>query len=294
MPLCTPWRSVRTSTTTLVPPRSVVVSAGTSAVQFAASANTTTSARSGSRKASQEPGQGRRADLLLALDQHGDPDRERPGRRTQPAARPGAPRRPPCRRRRRARRAARPARPARTGRCPSPRARPAAGRRGARTAGPWGRPAGRPCGRAPRAGCPRRSPRRPRAGRPRGAARRLAAALAQTCGAASGSADTDGIRTSRSRSARTDGRTCRTASLRRTVMDRTLRPGLSPRTGAGRRRTAAPSPSPGAARGGGRSPCRRRSGWPASPAAARRPGAGRARRRARRTRPAAGPGPRSG
>jgi len=45
-PLCTPWRSVRTSTTTLVPPRSVVVSAGVSAVQFPASANTTTSALS--------------------------------------------------------------------------------------------------------------------------------------------------------------------------------------------------------------------------------------------------------
>ena len=37
-------------------------------------------------------------------------------------------------------------------------------------------------------------------------------ALAHTCGAASGSADTDGIRTSRSRSARADGSTCRTRS----------------------------------------------------------------------------------
>ena len=56
MPLCTPWRSVRTSTTTLVPPRSDVVSAGMSAVQLPASANTTTSARSASRNASRKPG----------------------------------------------------------------------------------------------------------------------------------------------------------------------------------------------------------------------------------------------
>ncbi len=55
MPLCTPWRSVRTSTTTVVPPRSEVVSAGTSAVQLPASANTTTSARSASRKARRNP-----------------------------------------------------------------------------------------------------------------------------------------------------------------------------------------------------------------------------------------------
>ena len=46
IPLCTPWRSARTSTVTLTPPRSEVVSAGTSAVQFAESASTTTSARS--------------------------------------------------------------------------------------------------------------------------------------------------------------------------------------------------------------------------------------------------------
>ena len=56
MPLCTPWRSVRTSTTTLVPPRSEVVSAGMSAVQLPASANTTTSARSASLNASRKPG----------------------------------------------------------------------------------------------------------------------------------------------------------------------------------------------------------------------------------------------
>ena len=56
MPLCTPWRSVRTSTTTLVPPRSEVVSAGMSVVQLPASANTTTSARSASRKALRKPG----------------------------------------------------------------------------------------------------------------------------------------------------------------------------------------------------------------------------------------------
>src|SRR5206468_2837688 len=50
----------------------------------------------------------------------------------------------------------------------------------------------------------------------------VVAALAQTFRAASGSADTDGIRTSRSRSARADGRISRTALPMSAVMVRTL------------------------------------------------------------------------
>ena len=164
---------------------------------------------SGRRSAARNRASRRRADLLLAFDEHGHPDGER-GRRA-PAAPPGAPRCPPCRRRRRGRTAARAARPARTGRCPRPRGRRrlhvvvgvqqhrgCAGRRRAAVPSTAGWPpstvststSGRPASRSKAATSP---------------------ALARRCAAAAGSADTDGIRTSRSRPARTDGRTRRTA-----------------------------------------------------------------------------------
>src|SRR5207244_2569545 len=44
-PLCTPWRRVRTSTVTLAPPRSEVVSDGIPVAQLIESASTSTSAR---------------------------------------------------------------------------------------------------------------------------------------------------------------------------------------------------------------------------------------------------------
>ena len=126
-------------------------------------------------------------------------------------------------------------------------------RGGAGRGGPVGRarPAGRPGGQ------------HVDLGQARGASRAATSrALARRCGAAAGSADTDGIRTSRSRSARTDGRTCRTAVACQRCSgspgpypDATGRSGgrglnqprhrrLSWRTGAARRRSGGPSPAP--------------------------------------------------
>ena len=94
----------------------------------------------------QQRGQAVGADLLLALDEHHDVDRQVVA--VRPAGRRGGRRCRPCRRRRRGRRAARRARSARTAGSPSRRGRSRAGRRGGRRAGRSARPRASPsCGR---------------------------------------------------------------------------------------------------------------------------------------------------
>ena len=80
------------------------------------------------------------ADLLLALDEHRDADRQVVA--DARAARRGGRRSRPCRRRRRGRRAGRRARSARTAGSPSRRGRSRAARRGGRRAAPSARPRG--------------------------------------------------------------------------------------------------------------------------------------------------------
>ena len=76
MPECTAWVSVRTSTSTRTRPRRLVVSAGTPMSQLPESAITMTSALSSLAVLAQQRGEGVGADLLLALDEHRDADRQ--------------------------------------------------------------------------------------------------------------------------------------------------------------------------------------------------------------------------
>ena len=200
MPECTAWVSVRTSMSTRTRPRRLVVSAGTPMSQLPESAITMTSARELGRGARcSSAGEGVRADLLLALDEHGDADRQVVAE--APAARPGGRRCRPCRRRRRGRRAGRRARSARTAGSPSRRGRSRAGRRGGRRAARSAHPSG-PALWAITAGAPP-SALTIRASKPsaREQRRRTASALRCTSPARAGSALTDSIRTRSSRSA---------------------------------------------------------------------------------------------
>ena len=76
MPECTAWVSVRTSTSARTRPRRLVVSAGSPMSQLPESAITITSARSSSWCFVEQRREGARADLLLALDEHRDVDRQ--------------------------------------------------------------------------------------------------------------------------------------------------------------------------------------------------------------------------
>ncbi len=76
MPEWTAWVRVRTSTSTRTRPRRLVVRAGTPMSQLPLSAITMTSARSSSRCCFSSAGQAVGADLLLALDEHHDVDRQ--------------------------------------------------------------------------------------------------------------------------------------------------------------------------------------------------------------------------
>ena len=76
MPEWTPWPSVRTSMSARTRPRSEVVSAGSPMSQLPESAITITSARSSSWCSFSSAGQRVGADLLLALDEEHDVDRQ--------------------------------------------------------------------------------------------------------------------------------------------------------------------------------------------------------------------------
>ena len=76
MPECTAWVRVRTSTSIRTRPRRLVVRAGTPMSQLPESAITMTSARRSSRFSLQQRGQRLGADLLLALDEEDDVDRQ--------------------------------------------------------------------------------------------------------------------------------------------------------------------------------------------------------------------------
>ena len=140
MPLWTPWSRARTVSTTRTMPRRVVVSAGSPTAQLVESASTMASARSFSPCRSQDRREAVGADLLLALDEDRDTDRQLATVRTQrrdvghdaglvvgdaPGVDPAVP-------------LGRLERPG----CPSRRRRRAAGRRGGRRAGTVGAPGG--------------------------------------------------------------------------------------------------------------------------------------------------------
>ena len=83
MPLCTGPSSARRRSVPPARPRSEQVSPGTPTRQLPASASTSTSAASSSACWARNDVEVRRADLLLALDEHGDVARWRP--RVEPA-----------------------------------------------------------------------------------------------------------------------------------------------------------------------------------------------------------------
>ena len=201
MPECTACSSTATSTTQSTRPRSDVVRPGTPIAQLEESATTMTSAREQVLVGVQERGERRRADLLLALDEHRDAHAQLVAEHAQGAHVRDHAR--PCRPRRRARRGVRRARSARTAGCPSRRRRRAAGRRGARTAARSAHPPAPGGGRRPRAR-PTGDATGParRRGRRRAAAPTTASALAATCAWSNSALDTLGMRTRASRSAR--------------------------------------------------------------------------------------------
>ena len=275
--------SVRTSTTTLTPPRSEVVRAGTPTRQLVESASTRTSALSRSRCSASR------------LGSVGDPISSSPSMRTAIDT-PGSC--AECTHRRAVHRdpglvvgRAPPVEPTvaldRLERLAVPRREVSdrlhvvmgvqQHRGGTGSAGPKA-----DHGRKPAVGA---RDRRRRSSPASPSCRATSSALACRCGRADGSAETDGMRTSRSRSARTVGRTDATAS-RTCCAVRVIR-----RAAASRQRTVRSSRSPAAARDAGPSGCRRRWCWRASRAGGHRPEAGRRAPRPTRTPPSARPSP---
>ena len=281
-------REGATSTSTRTRPRRLVVRAGTPMSQLPESAITMTSAREPLAVLVQERRQGRRADLLLALDEH---RRRRPAGRRRGTRSAAQVRRRcrPCRRRRRGRRAGRRARSARTAaESHSAWSFPAAGRRGGRTAAPSAHPPAPAGARA-----------RP-AGRHRPAAPRHRTMPAPSRRAATGvSARTQLDRGGRIGRHRGDAHQPLQIRSHRGKNSREGAPGILDR----------PSARVHADFGGesiGHLDHLLQLGmphddhpvaderWPASRGGGRRSAAGRRARRARRTRPAAGPAPRRG